>query len=193
MHYQSHKPKFANNGQVLYSIWFFVLIKSVQNYFRNCMYIFNVFLVARSLGNHFARIFFFLNRKKPDSLRCVGKCPVPDDHPSQAASRWVNTWIGDSRSVSCTSKRCVGGHFSKNIYWRQTLFSGRLYRHRFSAVSLCPRANAIQHWRERLRPHSKGGKLWLEEIDRKKKGRDRWKGWKRRGRCIRQLPYRCNY
>ena len=33
-----------------------------------------------------------------------GGCPVPGDHPSQAAFRWVSTWMGDHRSAACTSK-----------------------------------------------------------------------------------------
>ena len=47
--------------------------------------------------------------------------------------------------------------FQRLLDWGQTVLNGRLYWHRFSAVSLCPRANAIQHRREWLRSHSHGG------------------------------------
>ena len=47
--------------------------------------------------------------------------------------------------------------FQRLVVGGQTLLNGRLYRHRFSAVSLCPRANAIQHGKEWLRSHSHGG------------------------------------
>ena len=57
--------------------------------------------------------------------------------------------------------------FSETVDWGQTLLNGRLYRHRFSAVFLCPRANAIQHRREWLRSHSQGRNLWREEGKRK--------------------------
>ena len=39
--------------------------------------------------------------------------------------------------------------------------------HRFSAASLCPRVNAIQHRREWSRSHSQEVKLWLEESEKK--------------------------
>ena len=37
------------------------------------------------------------------------------DHPSQAAFRWVSTWMGDRRSGAYTSKRWAGGHFSETV------------------------------------------------------------------------------
>ena len=47
------------------------------------------------------------------------RCQVPRDHLCQEASRWVSTWIGDRRSVTRTSKLCVGVIFtvrSSNFY-----------------------------------------------------------------------------
>ena len=44
-----------------------------------------------------------------------GRYPLPSDHPSQAAFRWVSTWIGDRRSAACTSKCWAGGHFSETV------------------------------------------------------------------------------
>ena len=34
-----------------------------------------------------------------------GRCPIPGGHPSQAAWRWVSTWLGDRRSTARISKR----------------------------------------------------------------------------------------
>ena len=34
-----------------------------------------------------------------------GRCTAPDGHPSQAAWRWISTWMGDRRSAACIAKR----------------------------------------------------------------------------------------
>ena len=47
-----------------------------------------------------------------------GRCPVPGDHPSQAAWRWVSTWMGDCRSAACTSKTLSGRSFFQNCRLR---------------------------------------------------------------------------
>ena len=61
-------------------------------------------------------------------------------------------WV--TASATRTSERRVEDYYSEIGDYRQTLLSGQLYRHRFSAISLCPRANAIQHTRESLRSHT---------------------------------------
>ena len=65
---------------------------------------------------------------------------------------------------------------SGTVYWGQTLRNSQLYRHRFSAVVSCPRANAIQHGRKWLLSHSQGGDLWREKSERKEKWEERRKG-----------------
>ena len=60
--------------------------------------------------------------------------------------------------------------FQRLVDWRQTLLNGQLYRHRFSAVFLCPRAKAIRYRREWLWSHSEGGtekKKGYKEINEK--------------------------
>ena len=69
------------------------------------------------------------------------RCTNPWDYPTQAASCWVNTWIGDRRSVACTSKRWAG-HFSGTV-GRPTLLNRRLFSYSFSAVFPCHCANAM--------------------------------------------------
>ena len=77
--------------------------------------------------------------------------------------------------------------FQRLLDWGQTLLNGRLYRHRFSAVSLCPHVNAIQYAREWLRSHSHGDtSSGKDGRDGYKEGKaeERGKGW---GICIRQV------
>ena len=93
-----------------------------------------------------------------------GRCPVPGNHPSQSttASRWVSTWIGDCRFVDF-----------KNV----GLLNGPLYRLRFSTVSLCPLAIAIDDMGKNDCVHIlKGGTSGEKEAEEK---RERRKGEKR--------------
>ena len=103
----------------------------------------------------------------------TSRCPVRGDHPSQAAWRWVSTRMGDRRSVACRSKRWARRNFFSDCRLGQTL------RHRFSAVSLCLHANAIQHDRECLHI-LKEGISGRKEVKEKGKREERWKGGKSR-------------
>ena len=60
------------------------------------------------------------------------------DHPSQAAFRWVSAWMMTTgpRPAHRNAEREV--IFQRLFDWGQTLLNGRLYRHRFSAVSPLP-------------------------------------------------------
>ena len=62
------------------------------------------------------------------------------------ASRWVCTWMGDRRCAACSSETLNGRSFFKNC--RLKADTVKWYRHRFSAVSMCPPANSMQHPRE---------------------------------------------
>ena len=118
-------------------------------------------------------LYFFF---RTDSVRC----PAPG-RTSQAIWRWVSTWMGDRRSAACISKRWAREViFSETVDWGQTLWNGWLYRHRFSAVFLCFRANAIQHRREWRRSHSQGGTSGgktVKERGNGKKGGKGKRGW----------------
>ena len=89
----------------------------------------------------------------------------------QLGARSVLGWVTASpRPAYRNAEREV--IFSETVDWGQTLLNGRLYRHRFSAIFLCPGANAIQHRRKWPPSHFQGRDLWREESERKEKG-----GW----------------
>ena len=62
-----------------------------------------------------------------------GRCPVPGDHPTQAAFRWVSTWMGDRRCAACTSKRWACGHFSETVrlHWKLHIVTAALQNYKF--------------------------------------------------------------
>ena len=86
-----------------------------------------------------------------------GRCPVPGGYSSQAigAGSVLGLVTASPRPAYRNVEREIIS--SETVDWGPTLLNSRLYWHRFSAVFLCPRGNAIQHRRERLRSHSQGG------------------------------------
>ena len=121
----------------------------------------------------YKNIYIYIFITYPQFSVYTSRCPVRGDHPSQAAWRWVSTRMGDRRSVACRSKRWARRNFFSDCRLGQTL------RHRFSAVSLCLHANAIQHDRECLHI-LKEGISGRKEVKEKGKREERWKGGKRR-------------
>ena len=65
---------------------------------------------------------------------------------------------------------------SGTVDWGQTLWNCRLFRHRFSAVFLCPHANAIHHRKEWLRSRSQGGTCDRKKVKERRNGKKRGKG-----------------
>ena len=90
-------------------------------------------------------------KKKKNSVGCVVgvRCQAITQVKQLFAGSVLGWVTAGPRPAHRNAEREV--IFQRLVDWRQTLLNGRTYRHRFSAVSLCPRANAIQHWREWLR------------------------------------------
>ena len=92
-----------------------------------------------------------------DSVRCVGgvRCQAI----TQVKQLFAGSVLGWATAGPRPAHRNAEWEviFQTVLDCEQTLLNGRLYRHRFFAVSLCPRANAIKHRREWLRSYSHGG------------------------------------
>ena len=73
--------------------------------------------------------------------------------------------------------------FSETVDWGKTLLNDRLYRHRFPAVSLCPRANAIPA-KERIAAVTfSRGDLWRKGDKKRGKGENEERGKREWGMC----------
>ena len=85
-------------------------------FFTVCVWIKQVVYIRLILifNGDFAFKQIFIYGKHRQCSVC-GRCPVPGDHPSQAAFRWVSTWMGDRRTAACTSKLWAGGRFSETV------------------------------------------------------------------------------